>query len=161
MKKVLYLHGLETKSGGEKVDFLADKCYIHAPSIDYSRNDIFPLLIKIIKDYEPDLIIGSSMGGYVAYVLGGLYKIPIIAFNPAIHSRTFSPKFPNFTKKITPPNGKIILGKEDTVINPQKTINFLNNPPQNNTTQLSIEIVEGLGHRIPLNTFISKIKSEL
>ena len=45
MKRVLYLHGLESKQGGEKVDYLASKCIVHAPEMDYTRKDIFPCLI--------------------------------------------------------------------------------------------------------------------
>ena len=72
-KKVLYLHGLESNHGGEKVGYLADNCYVHAPKMDYTRKDIFAYLIQIMEDFEPDLIIGSSMGGYTAHVLSGLY----------------------------------------------------------------------------------------
>ena len=47
MKKVLYLHGLESGQGGSKVDYLADNCYVHAPEMDYTRKDIFPCLIPL------------------------------------------------------------------------------------------------------------------
>ena len=74
-QKILYLHGLESPQGGEKVDFLSTKSFVHAPLLDYTRSDIFPFLLKTIDEFEPDLIIGSSMGGYAAYVLGGLYQL--------------------------------------------------------------------------------------
>tara|TARA_R110000796_G_scaffold36556_2_gene92994 strand:- start:883 stop:1368 length:486 start_codon:yes stop_codon:yes gene_type:complete len=161
MKKVLYLHGLESNQGGRKVDYLADNCYVHAPEMDYTRKDIFPYLIKIIEDFDPDLVIGSSMGGYVAYVLGGLYHTPIIAFNPALHSRSFDPKLPNNIRKLFPVKARIILGEEDTIINPKSTIRFLSDQISNTHPQISVENVSGMGHRVPLDIFINKIKHEL
>jgi uncharacterized protein len=95
MKKILYLHGLETRQGGRKVGFLSKDNYVHAPKIDYTRKDIFPFLIQIMDDFKPDLIIGSSMGGYAAYILSGFYGTPIIAFNPALHSRKFDLNLPS------------------------------------------------------------------
>ena len=50
MKKILYLHGLESPQGGEKVDFLATKSFVHAPSLDYTRADIFDFLIKTVNE---------------------------------------------------------------------------------------------------------------
>jgi uncharacterized protein len=166
MKKILYLHGLETRQGGRKVGFLSKDNYVHAPKIDYTRKDIFPFLIQIMDDFKPDLIIGSSMGGYAAYILSGFYGTPIIAFNPALHSRKFDLNLPSLLpvtldKKMgnsnlhttLPSKVKIILGKEDTVINPEKTKNYLNNNIKFPNT-LEVEEVEGVGHRIPFNLFV-------
>ena len=40
MKKVLYLHGLESKQGGPKVDFLANEFIVHAPKMDYNDPEL-------------------------------------------------------------------------------------------------------------------------
>jgi len=160
-KKVLYLHGLESQQGGDKVDFLADKCYVHAPIMDYSRKDIFPFLVQMIEDYKPDLIIGSSMGGYSALILGSLYNIPVIAFNPAVHSRSFEPNFPKFIKQHFPQKAKIILGEEDMIIDPNMTLEYLKDQIRNNHPQIKIDRVDGMGHRVPLDIFINKIAHEL
>ena len=56
MKKILYLHGLESPQGGEKVDFLATKSFVHAPDLDYTRADIFDFLIKTVNEFKPDYI---------------------------------------------------------------------------------------------------------
>ena len=66
--KVWYLHGLESDPGGPKVDFLnevADEVF--APAMDYRNHKAFgELYRKVTKEGKPDLIIGSSMGGYFA-----------------------------------------------------------------------------------------------
>jgi uncharacterized protein len=125
MKRILYLHGLESNQGGKKVDFLADKGYVYAPEMDYTRKDLFEFLIKTMSEFEPNLIIGSSMGGYVAYVLSGLYKVPILVFNPALHSRTIEPNIPKFVKKHFPSEMVLVLGDEDTVITPNTTLDYI------------------------------------
>ena len=160
MKKVLYLHGLESDQGGPKVDYLADNCYVHAPEMDYTRKDIFPYLIQMMEDFDPDLIIGSSMGGYAAYMLSGFYGTPIIAFNPALHSRKFDPKFPNKVQTCYPGKTKIILGEEDTVIDPNTTKKMIKDMTLNSPQNIKTEIVEGMGHRIPLDIFITKTQHE-
>tara|TARA_R110002033_G_scaffold62279_1_gene112987 strand:- start:787 stop:1272 length:486 start_codon:yes stop_codon:yes gene_type:complete len=160
MKKVLYLHGLESDQGGPKVDYLADNCYVHAPEMDYTRKDIFPHLIQMMEDFDPDLIIGSSMGGYAAYMLSGFYGTPIIAFNPALHSRKFNPKFPNKVQTCYPGKTKIILGEEDTVIDPNTTKKMIKDMTLNSPQNIKTEIVEGMGHRIPLDIFITKTQHE-
>ena len=71
MKRVLYLHGLESKQGGEKVEFLANECIVHAPEMDYTRKDVFSFLTKKIEDFQPDFIIGSSMGAGTPAARGG------------------------------------------------------------------------------------------
>ena len=161
MKKVLYLHGLESGQGGSKVDFLANNCYVHAPEMDYTRKDIFPFLTQMMEDFDPDLIIGSSMGGYVAYMLGGFYGTPIIAFNPALHSRKFNLKFPIKAQNCYPGKAKIILGEEDTIIDPKKTLEFITDQISYSFPNIDIENIDGMGHRIPLSIFINKIKHEL
>ena len=161
MKKVLYLHGLESKNGGDKVDYLAAKCLVHAPEMDYTRGDIFPYLIKVVEDFKPDVIIGSSMGGFTAYMLGALYNIEVVAFNPAFHSRTLEPNYPEFINNQVCRKARIILGDEDTVIDPKKTLEWLKDHIMMHRPDIKVENVHGMGHRIPTDIFINKIQHEL
>jgi hypothetical protein len=160
-KKVIYFHGLESTQGGNKVDYLSENCYVHAPRMDYTRSDIFPFLTQMVEDYKPDLIIGSSMGGYTAYILGALYGIPVIAFNPALHNRPFSPNYPSFVNNHIAKNIKIILGEEDTIVNPTLTLEWLKDHIRDTHPKMTIEKVNGVGHRVPLDIFINKTKNEL
>ena len=152
-QKVLYLHGLESPQGGEKVDFLATKSFVHAPELDYTRSDIFPFLINTVEEFKPDVIIGSSMGGYSAFILGALYKIPVVAFNPALHSRTIEPNFPDFVNKHIPENLHVIIGEQDTVISGSKTLEYLKDHIKDRYMKYEIHHVKTMGHRVPLDVF--------
>ena len=161
MKKVLYLHGLESKQGGPKVDFLAKEFCVYAPEMDY-KDPMFQNWVDfVMSQFQPDLIIGSSMGGYVADILAQKYGVPAILFNPALHNRSFEPAIEPLIegeqadlqkKKI------VVLGKDDEVIPPYLTKLMLEN-------NFNYKIVlEEMGHQTPLNIFIdtvNKYKNEL
>ena len=80
---------------------------------------------KTVNEFKPDIIIGSSMGGYTAFILGALYKVPVLAFNPALHSRSIEPNFPEFVKHHYPEKFTIVIGEKDTVIDGNKTLDYL------------------------------------
>jgi predicted esterase YcpF (UPF0227 family) len=73
MKKVLYLHGLESKQGGPKVDFLTKEFCVYAPEMDYKDPMLQNWVYFVMRQFNPDLIIGSSMGGYIADILAEKY----------------------------------------------------------------------------------------
>ena len=161
MKKVLYLHGLESKQGGPKVEFLAKEFIVHAPKMDYNDPELNIKMFFIMQDLKPDLIIGSSMGGYVADILAEKYGVPAILFNPALHNRSFEPaiSYPVEGEQADLQEQRVVvLGKDDEVI-----------PPY--LTKLMLEgnfyyriILKEMGHQTPLNIFIdtiNKYKNEL
>jgi len=88
MKKVLYLHGLESGQGGPKVDYLTTQGAVMAPKMDYTRKGLFTEMVQLVEEFDPDVIVGSSMGGYFGYMLAGLFKKKAVLFNPALHSRS-------------------------------------------------------------------------
>mgnify|MGYP003649006365 FL=1 len=145
MKKILYIHGLESEQGGPKVDYLSNNCYVHAPSMNYKTLDLHKF---ILSDYIPDLIIGSSMGGYVADIIGSRLGVDVLLFNPALHSRKIdvNHEYSNNTYKRT-----IILGTEDDVVDPELTKKLWS--VHGNVA--IIDEVEGMGHRTPLDVFIN------
>jgi predicted esterase YcpF (UPF0227 family) len=142
---VWYLHGLESAVGGPKVDFLrevADEVY--APAMDYTNQKLFGELYTDIRiKGKPDLIIGSSMGGYFADALGSHFDIEVLLFNPALHSRSIDISLPygetNWTRHM-------VVGTEDDIIDPKLT------KVLKGIFDTWIEI-EGMGHRTPLNVF--------
>ena len=142
---VWYLHGLESAVGGPKVEFLhenADKVY--APKMDYNHPEMFSSLLKLAKYNKPDLIIGSSMGGYFADAIGSHLDIEVLLFNPALHSRSIEPE--GVTYGETNWERNFVVGTEDDVIDPK-------------LTKVLAEIshswteIEGMGHRTPLTVF--------
>ena len=117
MKKIVYLHGLESESGGTKVSFLAEKGMVYAPNMDYVTLDLQEFILTLGM---PDLIIGSSMGGYVADIIGSQLGVNVLLFNPALHNRTVIKEF-NEDYGSQPYKRTIVLGTEDHVINPEIT----------------------------------------
>jgi pimeloyl-ACP methyl ester carboxylesterase len=153
MKKILYLHGLESSNVGDKVDFLKENSVVIAPSMDYSDPSLEEKLFYIVEKFQPDLIIGSSMGGYVGMLLANRYNIECILFNPAIHSRPMEPnlkslQYDDIKHSFNP---LVILGMEDDVINPLISKEILDDA----LSYCNIEEVEGLGHRVPLDIFVN------
>ncbi len=145
MKKILYLHGLESEPGGAKVSFLATKGAVYAPAMDYETLDLNEFILTLGM---PDLIIGSSMGGYVADIIGSRLGVDVLLFNPALHSRRIDPEYQYYgnTYKRT-----IVLGTEDDIVNPETTKKLW-------SVHSNIAIhdeVEGMGHRTPLDVFIN------
>jgi hypothetical protein len=156
MKKVLYLHGLESKQGGKKVDFLANEFCVHAPTMDYKNLMVQNELEFIMRQFDPDIIIGSSMGGYTANILAQKYGKPAILFNPALHNRSFEPAIEPLVagEEADLQDRKIVvLGKNDEVIPPYITKIMLEN---NRNYEI---IIEEMGHRTPLNIFIDTINN--
>ena len=150
--KVWYLHGLESDPGGPKVDFLnevADEVF--APAMDYKHHKAFgELYRKVTKDGKPDLIIGSSMGGYFADALATHFGINVLLFNPALHSRPFEINLPygdNYGRKF------IVLGTEDKVIDYKVSLDLIRKHKSSNASTDSI-LLTSMGHRTPLNKFI-------
>ena len=143
--KVWYLHGLESAPGGPKVDFLnevADDVY--APAMDYTSHKAFGELYReITKKGKPDLIIGSSMGGYFADAIASHFGIKTILFNPALHSRSIDYNF-RYGKEGY--KRTIVLGKDDTVILPERTKEIVGDTAK-------IINIEGMGHRTLQETF--------
>ena len=148
----MYLHGLESSNVCDKVDFLKEHAIVLAPSIDYRKSNIEEELMYMVESFEPDLIIGSSMGGFMGMALANRYNIKCIAFNPAIHSRPIEPyspslKYDDIRFGFSP---VVVLGLEDDVIDPAKSEDLL----EQMEIECEIERVKGLGHRIPFDVFV-------
>ena len=149
MKKIVYLHGLESDPGGPKVSFLAEKGMVYAPTMDYETLDLHEFIYTLGM---PDLIIGSSMGGYIADIIGSQLGVDVLLFNPALHSRSIEFDFDNGVgyggenyKRI------IVLGTEDNVIDPETTKKLWSVYGNH----AKFDEVEGMGHRTPLDVFIN------
>jgi esterase/lipase len=123
MKKIMFLHGLESKQGGSKVEYLEQFFEVHAPECRYhTKPGIFYNLLDQAEGFKPDFIVGSSMGGYMAYLIGQHLNCPVILFNPALHSRSIEPIV---EKGIHTPDIHLGLGMRDDVIDPMKTLDLL------------------------------------
>ena len=160
MKKVLYLHGLESKQGGSKVDFLSSICLVSAPVLDYRDSACFQNIHDLVVTNSFDLIIGSSMGGYLGFLMGEIFETPTILFNPALHSRSFEPNN-CFEPQLGHTSHYIILGGQDGAIDPEITMKILQEIKPSSAKTIEIETIPEMRHRTPLDVFIAKIQPRL
>ena len=149
----MYLHGLESSNVCDKVDFMRERAEVLAPSIDYRKSNIEEELMYMVESFQPDLIIGSSMGGFVGMLLANYYNIDCLVFNPAIHSRSIEPNLNKLVSSDINPSFTpvVVLGLEDEVIDPAKSEDML----EQVEFYCDIERVEDLGHRIPFDVFVN------
>ena len=142
---VWYLHGLESSVGGPKVDFLksvADRVF--APKMVYTNPNMFKTLLESARIDKPDLIIGSSMGGYFADAIASHLDIEVLLFNPALHSRSIEPEGVTYGEMNWKRN--FVIGTEDKVIDPKATRVY------KDLAKTWTEI-KGMGHRTELTVF--------
>lgn len=155
--KIAYLHGLESTINQKdpKIIFL-NKNFdrVYSPTINYRNDNTFNKLYKDIKSLNPDLIVGSSMGGYVSYLIGSKLSIPVLLFNPAVADRAFDPVVDDSGLKKTKIN--IRFGKSDSVISGSAVRSFF----KENGVSFNHETYNG-GHRVPVDIFIDSIKEVL
>lgn len=151
MKRILYLHGLESGNKGKKIDFLKERAEVLAPKIDYLDDALEEQLMYMVENFKPDFIIGSSMGGYVGSLLANYYGIQNLLYNPAIHSRNIEPKLDKLIAE--QPNYfidfNIVFGKNDDVIDPEVSKEIL----FESEAHVNFDEVE-MGHRVNYGVFV-------
>ena len=152
MKNVLYLHGLEGNAFGPKTEFLKTEFNQITPDIDYRKDNIFLEILKIAIDLSPDFIIGSSMGGYFAKLIGEAINVPVLLFNPALSNRSFEPDVTGSDKRFTNIKTRYILGAKDDVIDPNITIKGIKGKTSD------VRIWKENGHRTPYDTFVKEVQ---
>ncbi|MBP4142122.1 alpha/beta hydrolase [Flavobacterium sp. P4023] len=154
---LLYLHGLESKLSPEKRDVLERFATVIAPDMDYNSDpNIFKLLLKNNNEHSFDLIMGSSMGGFMAYYIANTIKCPALLFNPALPHRPIAQNIPEIDSKNTPAFLQFVLGGQDEVIKANSTLKWLaeNRLP---TIDIKISIHNKLGHQIPVSIFEKEV----
>lgn len=150
--KIAYLHGLESDNKGPKNDWLreiADDVY--DPLIDYTEPGIYKKIIDEVTDFDPDIILGSSMGGYFAYHIARTNFIPALLFNPAIPYRSFQPDMKGQRHVLSNPRIHIVFGRKDDLIKPADTIQTLK------STRFTSDMGSH-GHRTPTKVFKDSVE---
>ena len=154
--KIAYLHGLESSidSSSLKIIWLNDNfSHVYTPSINYHNTNSFTNILTQIKKHKPDYIVGSSMGGYFAYLIGATLGIPTILFNPAVIGRSFDPIVDDSNLKETIHN--VFLGKTDEVINGAHVKSYFS---RLGLGEFTYTTYNG-GHRVSAEVFIDAIKN--
>lgn len=153
--KIAYLHGLNSNNLGPKNSWLKTVSNLFDPNINYKEPNIYRNLKSKILDFKPNLIIGSSMGGYFAYEIARELNINGILFNPAIHSRSFEPDMNEHEIGMYKPKLTFVFGEKDTVINPIKTQKLIESEMYNEY------LIFQHGHDTPLELFKEIVKENI
>lgn len=147
---VLYLHGLLSSNKSPKVEYLKELGYkVFNPKLLYKidKETMYNNLKELILKNEIEFLIGSSMGGYLAFHLANELHKKTLLFNPSLQS--ISPNKPNIPET-TNINCKhyIVIGKNDTTVLPNITLTYLK------TTESNCHIeYEDYGHQTPIEPF--------
>jgi predicted esterase YcpF (UPF0227 family) len=155
--KIAYLHGLESKNSGPKNLWLKSFSIVYDPYIDYAQPKIYETLKNEILKFQPDFIIGSSMGGYFAFEMAQEINCPAILFNPALHSRSMEPDRSGHEIGQYKPHLHFILGTDDNVISSKKTMDFMH---RNKYLDFTYNLLN-TGHQIPYKIFRNEVEKYL
>jgi predicted esterase YcpF (UPF0227 family) len=142
---IAFFHGLESSANSSKSVFLHKNFVAFTPAMNYYDENLFDETLSQLKNANFDLLVGSSMGGYFAYHLSTFLNLPTLLFNPAFVDRSFEPIVHTGTFQ-TPQT--IIIGENDDVIIPQKSILWIEN-----NIKLYSFYLESMGHRTPIEVF--------
>ena len=156
--KIAYLHGLESNIDPKdpKIIFLNQNfSEVYTPSISYKDPSTFNKLLTNIKKLQPTLIVGSSMGGYVSYLIGAKLSIPTLVFNPAMVGRSMDPVVDS--SGLVGSKNTVYFGKSDKVIDGNAVRKYFN---AEGVGSFDYNLYSG-GHRVPSDVFISAIKETI
>lgn len=167
--KILNIHGYKGSSENTAKKILDQLgCQVISPALDYDKilpAQVFSDLEIILKQQSPDIITGTSYGGFFAAALCAKYQIPVILVSPCLlpfvhlprlgctwDVKNYLPLFAiisNLDKNFT---ATIIGGKDEIIDTHDFTKNFLDNP-------YFIIHPEGKhsGATLPLEEFFSRI----
>ncbi|MGB3343011.1 MAG: YqiA/YcfP family alpha/beta fold hydrolase [Aequorivita sp.] len=155
--KILYFHRLDSSLGSEKRTILEKYGKVLSPAIDYRVEfNSIEMLVEQFKNEKIDVVIGSSMGGFVGYYVADAYQRPALLFNPALATRSVRQKIPVYKAPLLGFK-QIVLGTHDDVIDPKATLEFLGKNLQIHTNY-RIHIRQNLAHQIPVDVFKEEVK---
>lgn len=152
---ILYLHGLDSRLNDQKRRVLETHGVVFAPEIEYreDRNKM-KRLISEFKNQTIEVVIGSSMGGFMGYHLADAFQVPALVFNPALAYRSIPQ---DIVSKDQSSNLKqIVLGTHDETVDPTTTLKYL--ADNIGVTNYQIRIRQDLAHQIPLEIFTEEVK---
>ena len=156
--KILYLHGLESKLSDVKREVLANFGQVTAPDMNYYENsEIFEMLISLQNEHNFDVVIGSSMGGFMSYNFANTVKCPALLFNPALQQTKVVQNIPALNPTNTSPLLHFALGGQDEVVSANDTLKWLSEN-RAATTDYKISLYKDLKHQIKYDIFKTEIQ---
>jgi predicted esterase YcpF (UPF0227 family) len=88
--KIVYFHGFASSGASGTVQLLRQlmpEAEVIAPDIPVEPLEALPFLRQLVEQEQPDVIIGTSMGGMYAHQMHGFKRICV---NPAVNMSTMS-----------------------------------------------------------------------
>lgn len=88
--KLIYFHGFGSSGASGTVDLLRrllPEAEVVAPDIPVDPAEAMPYLKELCEQEQPDIILGTSMGGMYAHQMKGFRRICV---NPAVNMSTMS-----------------------------------------------------------------------
>ncbi len=143
--KILFFHGLESNLPSSKVEWMEKQAHdVLAHAMKYEQADAFRRALAVARKFQPDLIVGSSMGGYFAVLVGSHIPTRLVLLNPALSGRSIEYDHPE--NGSFHPDVWALLGKNDTLIDPKDSAQILR--------KMNARLCLGdHGHRTPLLVF--------
>lgn len=132
-KKLLYLHGLGAKPRQARIDIMNVFVSALTPLFHYEEKPSWDAIVEIMNIHKPDAVGGSSLGGYLAFHVSNLYKVPGLLFNPALGETTSDgveiskrQPVPNDVKTLPLYVRKMaVVGMKDDVVDPKMQLEKL------------------------------------
>lgn len=154
MSKTLYIHGLDGFLSDEKRTILSKYTQVVAPIMEFRTNPgAYYDLLSIAKEEKVDIIIGTSMGGCMAYHLSLHLNVPALLFNPALPFRSVGIDLPA-QDKVRSSYLRVIIGGQDDIIDPIQNVAWL---ATHEKGDMDIRWRNTLGHRIPTDVFEEEV----
>lgn len=154
MSKTLYIHGLDGFLSDGKRTILSKYTQVVAPTMDFRSNPTtYYDLLSIAKEEKVDVIIGTSMGGCMAYHLSLHLGLPALLFNPALPFRSVGIDLPA-QDKVRDSYLRVVIAGQDDIIDPLQNVAWLATQEKGD---MDIRWRNTLGHRIPTDVFEDEV----
>lgn len=145
---LLYLHGLDSQPTPLKTHLLSTLGMgVIAPQMHYrEEKQLYNRLKQLCEQFNVQWIVGSSMGGYVAYWLSQDIGISCVLINPALAFRSQDPGLVPQDIPFTHAERIVYIGEEDDVVIPDNTIQWLGRFSPDDMPH--IRMLPNVGHRV-------------
>ena len=145
--RLAFFHGLESDGPGAKGDYLKSiSAELFAPRIDYRNPSEVNRLWQEAIAFKPDVVLGSSMGGWFALHLSASLDVPAVLVNPALVGRSFDPI--SLEVSDNRPHAHVLIGKLDEQISGDSSLEWMTQ----RGIQPHVDWIEE-GHRVSSEAF--------